>query len=63
MNLADEDLGNLDQALASTLKSLEINLIPTAHMAASTKIWATSIRRLLPLSNHSRSILITPLPI
>ena len=48
-----KDLGNLDQALAFTLKSLELNLTtqtPSSAWAASTKISATLIN-LPSLSN------------
>ena len=67
MNLGGiyQDLGKLDQALASTLKSLELNPDnPDAHMnlGGIYKISATLIRLLPPLSNHSSLILITPLP-
>ena len=67
MNLGSiyKGLGNLDQALASTLKSLELKPDhPTAHMnlGGIYKELATSIRLLPPLSNHSSSNLIIPLP-
>ena len=67
MNLGGiyKDLGQLDQALASTLKSLKLNPDNSdAHMnlAASIKILATLIRLLLAHSNHSSSNLINPVP-
>ena len=57
MNLGGiyRDLGNLDQALASTLKSLELQPDnPTAHMnlGGIYEILATLIRLLLPPLNH-----------
>ena len=57
--------GNLDQALtplSSHLNSSLITPLPPSTWVASTKISATSIRRLPPLSNHLSSNLITPLP-
>ena len=49
-----QQLGNLNQALDFTLKSLELNPDnPTAHMNLGIiyKIWATLIRLLLPSSS------------
>ena len=59
-----KELGNLNQALTSTLKSLELKPDnPNAYMnVTSTKISATLIRLLPPLSNHSSSSLITQMP-
>ena len=63
MNLGGiyKDLGNLDQALASTLKSLEFNPDnPGFYNPAYTRFNLDQAP--YPLSNHSSSILITPVP-
>ena len=64
MNLGGiyKELGNLDQALACTLKSLELNLITPAHMNLGG-IYKDlgNLDEALAL-HHSSSILMTPVP-
>ena len=60
-----KDLGNLDQALASTLKSLELNPDnPTAHMnlGGIYKDLGNLDQALTSTLKSQNSILITPLP-
>ena len=60
-----QKLGKLDQALASTLKSLELkpdNPDALMNLGGIYKILGSSIKRLPQRSNHSSSNLITPQP-